>query len=208
MDPRDIAGAVIWGPKILKEVLDDALKPGNRYAETRSTLTDEEWRLLNQLRDGGPCVICGRKGTHVVGACIRKFVKVERSGTLFWKKDTHYFDRRSVVAPLCSEHYRKAKCSHIFSKIMRWTVPLICFLSAVGFSYSMLLLKQCGYSIIPVDEDATLALWFWIGLVGFVILYKVLRSRVDKGITFESVWEYGPLKRLMELQWIKGDEKG
>ena len=199
MDPRDIA----MGVKLLQE----AWQPSNQYAETQSMLTDEETRLLNQLRAGEPCVICGTKGVHVVEACICKFVKKERAGALFWKKNTHYFDRRSVAAPLCPKHYSEAKRSEIVKR-MRWAVPLICVLAAATFSCLMLLLKQNGYSIIPVDDDgATVGVWFWVGIVGFAILFKVLRLRGDKGINFESVWKCGPLKRLKELQWIKCDEQ-
>lgn len=205
MDPKDIAMGARWGIKLLQE----AWQPGNQYAETQSILTDEEMRLLNQLRAGTPCVICGAKGTHAVEASICKFVTKVRTGALFWKKDTYYFDRRSVAAPLCSKHYFNAKCSRIVSKTMRCVGYLICILLAAMFSGLMLFLKQQGYCncIMPDDDTETVIVWFGLGWFGFTILYVTLLDSLHvKHVNSESVWKYGPLRRLVELQWIKSGE--
>ena len=199
IEPKDIAGAAYWGPKILKEVL----APSKQYVETQPVLTHEEAYLFDQLREGGPCVICGSRGANTVKVCLCKFVKRANSGALFWKKDTHYYIRKSVAAPLCAKHYHEAKVS----ETMGCVVPLVVVLEAWLFSMLMLLFKKLGYCVIFDNDDGTVALWFFVGLVVFYIPFRALGVLSKDRLKFDSVWKYGPLQRLLELWWVKCDKE-
>lgn len=197
MDIRIIPMAARLGVEAIKT----ALEPGTRYAhQMQAPLTDEESRLFNQLRLGSPCVICGREGTHAVDVWMFKFLRKERSGELFWKKDTHYYVKVSAVAPLCSWHYRLAKVS----EMMCCVFSLIGVIAAAALAYSMFLLKQKGHCILPVGDVATLIWWF---IIGCVVFFGIMGFLLDKCVTFESVWKYGPLKRLVELRWFKCEKE-
>ncbi len=97
MNPKDIAMAAYWGPKILKE----GLEPSKKFAETQPVLSYEESLLFNQLCEGGPCVICGSKGVHAVNVCLCQFVNKERSGSLFWKEE-RTITLRNQQRPRCA----------------------------------------------------------------------------------------------------------
>ena len=196
MDPRIIPMTARLGVEAVKM----ALEPGTRYTQVQAVLTDEESQLFNQLRLGAPCVICGREGTHAVDVWMFKFVGKVRSGDLFWKKDTHYYVKVSAVAPLCSKHY----CLAEVSDMMCCVVSLIGVVAAAVFAYSMFLLKQNGHCILPVGDVATLIWWFIIGIVVFFVIMGLL---LNLCVTFESVWKYGPLKRLVELRWFKCEKE-
>ena len=197
MNPKDIAMAAYWVPKILKE----GLEPSKKFVETQPTLSYEESLLFNRLREGGPCVICGSKGVHAVNVCLCQFVKKERSGSLFWKEDTYYYIRKSAAAPLCAKHYHEAKVSETKGCVG----CLIMLLVPALFSYLMLLLKQRGHFSIFDDDVLTVIMWFVIGFVGVFILLASLGFGEDKGATFKSIWECGPLQRLLALRWVRCD---
>jgi len=212
MDPKIVVDVLSAGA----DVLTAAAKPKIQYAEIQVVLTREETQLLNQLREGGPCVICGRKGAHVTEEVqICKFVNEVRSGSLFWKKNTHFFVRRSVVAPLCSRHYQEAKTEEKVGCMF----VLAALLATVLFSClsMMLMYKQVG----PGGDPVAVILWFVVGFVlwfvawfvVFAVLFVLIRliflRKLDGYAKFESIWECGPLKRLLELNWIKcGDNVG
>ncbi len=201
MDPI-IMGAAILAKNFLEpklEKLQKKLQPDYQSVETQAKLNNEEASLLNQLRQGGPCVICGSKGTHVALAHLRKDIKTVKSGFLFRKKIVSFYDKRTVAAPLCSKHYLEAKNS----PIKCFAVYLIWILATTIFSGSMLWLKQRGYCncIMPDGDVETVILWFVIGFVGFAFLIATLGFWSDKRINFKTLVNFGPLKRLRELDW-------
>jgi len=212
MNPKDILDVVSVCYDIGKGAIESP--PENQYAEIQAVLTREETRLLNQLREGGPCVICGRKGAHVTEEVqICKFIKVVKSGSLFWKKNTHYFVRRSLVAPLCSRHYQEAEAQEKVENKLGCATVIFSVVGAALTSYLMLQLKRQGCCVIPVNDALTVILWFVVGLIlSFVVgvllgvvIQGIFFHELDGYAKFESIWECGPLKRLLELNWIKCD---
>ena len=55
------------------------------------------------------------------------------------------------------------------------------------------------------DDVLTVIMWFVIGFVGVFILLASLGFGEDKGATFKSIWECGPLQRLLALRWVRCD---
>ena len=102
-----------------------------------------------------------------------------------------YYDERSMVAPLCSKHYREAKNS----SIKCFAVYLFWFLASTIFSGSMLWLKQRGYChcIMPDGDFETVILWFVIGFVGFAFLIASLGFWGDKRINFKNLVNFHAL---------------
>lgn len=196
-----VAGGLYWGMKYLEA----KFSPKERSVDKRSPLTDEESRLFNQLREGGPCIICGGKGDHVVRTRICKFGWEEQSGALFWKTDTKFFDIRSVAAPLCSKHYQEAKDREKLNEKLGCTTMIFSVLGAALISYLMLQLKRQGYCIIPVDDVLTVILWLVIGLVACFIFACLVFGCFTSDFwgVKQVVWQCGPLKRLCELNWLK-----
>ena len=203
LDPNVARGAACWALNSLGKKLDPKVK----IVDKRSPLTDEESRLLNQLREGGPCVICGGKGDHMVWTRIWKYVGEEQSGALFWKTDTKFFDIRSVVAPLCSKHYQEAKDREKLNEKLGCATMIFSVFGAALISYLMLQLKRQGHCIIPVDDVLTVILWFVIALVAcFIFTCFVMGCfSSDLGGVEQCVWQRGPLKRLCKLNWFKSE---
>lgn len=214
MNPKDIldvVDVVSKGIDILKEA--KKFPPENQYVEIQAVLTSEETRLLNQLREGGPCVICGCKGSHVTEEVqICKFVNEVKSGILFWKKNTHGFVRRSLVAPLCSRHYQEAEAREKVENKLGCATVIFSLVGAALTSYLMLQLKRQGHCVMPVNDVLTVIFWFVVGFILSFVAGAVLFGGVIQGIffreldgyaKFESIWKCGPLKWLLELNWIK-----
>ena len=163
----------------------------DRSVEKQGILDNEELSLLHQLQKGGSCIVCGSKGTHIIEKCIHKIVKVERTSIWPWRKKTTYFDKRVVTVPFCLKHFLRAMFQEIFCIVLAIGI-------AAGISYSM-------YSEIGKDDtmfDLMLAVFIFI--VYCFIFRFILRCFF---VGFRCVWKIGPLKRLLELKWIKGEFK-
>ncbi len=210
MDQELVKGMIVCGKYLnerfhLDDRLDrlwDRLSPKfqidkSRVALTRVALTDEEVKLFNILQKGGPCVICGAKGTHVVfEGRVGKTVKEDQSGAFFWKKTTTYLDTRAVHASLCSKHHFKA----VFQNVLRKGIMLLAIPSAVLTSYLAFRLDGDG------DRVAVAIGAFGIGIIGLVVfglffwfLADVVFYRYFPGK--DVVWRSGPLQRLRALKW-------
>ena len=206
MDPKTVCDIVSAG----FDILGAATKPGNRFAEIQTALSREETRLLNQLREGGPCAICGRKGTHVAEEVyVCKFVNEVKSGSLFWKKNTHFFVRRSVVAPLCSRHYQEAKTEEKVGCMFAFGA----LLAALLFSCLsvMLMFEKPGDNLVLAILCFVVGVipWFFAWGIFFALIKGIFLRELEGYATFASIWECGPLARLLELNWIKcGEEVG
>ena len=164
MNPKDILDVVSVCYDIGKAAVESP--PENQYVEIQAVLTSEETRLLDQLREGGPCVICGRKGSHVTEKVqICKFVNEVKSGILFWKKNTHGFVRRSLVAPLCSRHYQEAEAWEKVENKLGCATVIFSVVGAALTSCLMLQLKRHGHCVMPVNDVLTVILWFVVGFI-------------------------------------------
>lgn len=163
-------------------------------SEKEDALTTEETQLFNELYEGGPCVICGAKGVHMLDVYLRKDAGCESSRTLYRKS----YVRRDVVAPLCTwHHFWKIKVPDLIREVVLTISLIIIFLGSVFFSLSI------------GDDALTVIIWFIVcfivGYFGLVILLAILglilNLNWDEAKTFKKVSKRGLLARLCELHW-------